>query len=224
MVFKEIYDVWTKEVLLRKAFEKTLKMMDKDKEAFSLAYNALIKNIDEHIEKVVKDEDRVDKYMQDVRREILEYLAVNSAPDVAASLILTTVIISLERIGDYSEDMTKLAVRYPKKVSEKKYLEAFDSIYERIIKLFDMTKKAFADSDEEVAKEAIALYMSIKKDCNTLYDKLEKEKRMEPRTAMIYALLTRYLQRVGAHLNNINTTVVNPFPLAGSKKAVKRVE
>jgi phosphate uptake regulator len=43
------------------------------------------------------------------------------------------------------------------------------------------------------------------------------EDKLDKPEAVTLALYVRYLKRVGAHLNNIASSIVNPFPRIGFK-------
>ena len=93
-------------------------------------------------------------------------------------------------------------------------------IEEEVKNRFEKTLQAIQSQDEEIAKTLMEGYreqMTGKSDDivhGVLRDKLHFGS--ESRTAAI-ALYARYLKRIGAHLKNITTTLVNPFDAIGYK-------
>ena len=75
--------------------------------------------------------------------------------------------------------------------------------------------------DEKIAGELIGSYRN---DLGKLSDKIvassisgDVEIGKENKTASV-ALYARYLKRIGSHLKNISTTMVNPYEYIGYKK------
>ena len=103
MVFKELYRIWTKEDLLDESLKNIDAMFKENKEMFVIALRNLIDN--KRDEKAIRaKEAKIDECTQDTRKKILEYLAINTKPELNASLVLVSILIDLERLGDLSED------------------------------------------------------------------------------------------------------------------------
>ena len=91
-------------------------------------------------------------------------------------------------------------------------------IEETVLSRFSSTIKAVKNMDENLADELIASYRN---DLGKISDKLvaasisgDVEIGKENKTASV-ALYARYLKRIGAHLKNITSLVVNPFESIG---------
>jgi phosphate uptake regulator len=48
-----------------------------------------------------------------VRRKVLRYLAIAGTVDLVPGLVLTGIVIDIERIGDYTKNIAELATTYP---------------------------------------------------------------------------------------------------------------
>lgn len=215
MVFKELYDIWKKEGLLEEALKKTHSMFKKDKQMFATAFNALVESKDEDAKVVGKNEKTVDKHTKFVRKNIVEYLAANSSPNISAALVLTSIVIDLERIGDISEDIIDLELIYPKRLNDKVYLPKTVKLEQQILRIFDLTKSAFMDSDAKIAKETVRECEGIKLQCAEIFGQLWNDKKIAQKEIIIYTLLLRYFTRVAGHLRNINLSVIKPFHKMG---------
>jgi len=86
---------------------------------------------------------------------------------------------------------------------------------------FDKTIEAIHTQDAEIAKSLMEGY---REQMTGLSDDIvngvlrgEKEYSSVSKTVAV-ALYARYLKRIGAHLKNITTTVINPFDSIGYKK------
>ncbi len=115
----------------------------------------------------------------------------------------------IERIGDHSEDL----VWCSKKLSLKEKLIDIESLNILITKIKEMTTltlKAFLSEDIELAKlnmekddEIDSLYLDTLKELEEFKDKNEYQ------NLIIYStLITKYLERVGDHLVNINEWII----------------
>jgi len=51
----------------------------------------------------------VNKYEREVRRKVFNHLCVSGVEDLNSGLILISIIIDIERIGDYTKNMVELA-------------------------------------------------------------------------------------------------------------------
>jgi phosphate uptake regulator len=62
---------------------------------------------------------------------VLKHLAVTGGMNIIPGLILTSVVIDLERIGDYTKNITDLAVAHPRRLSAgilKKIFKKFSKL------------------------------------------------------------------------------------------------
>jgi phosphate uptake regulator len=151
-----------------------------------------------------------------VRRKVIEHLVLNPKHDVVPALFLAAIVGDIERIGDYCKNVVELAHHYPEKL-EGPYIDRIREIEGNVTRVYEMTIKAFAEGDSELARAAMELNVSITRESDQLTDKLLAETAMPARDAVIRALLLRFLKRVGAHLKNVASSLVNPYPRIGYK-------
>ena len=172
--------------------------------------------LDPDIDIYEKDRE-INRMEWEVRRKALEHLVVvNTKGDVPAVLILTSAVIDIERIGDYSKNIFELGDICPDtKVIEDDHASFFEEIESQILTIFDLTRSAYKEANIQKAQTAMEMHWQISERCDKMFEELASEKDLSPEHAVIYTLLARYLKRVSSHLKNIASSVVNPFPRMG---------
>ncbi len=215
MMFKELYDAIRKGPVLKSAFEAVDGMHNQAKSMYRLSLASLIENRDE-IAKDISREDRViNVAVTEVRKEILEYLAMNSSPDLSTSLTLISIVVDYERIGDYCKNIARLGLTYPAKLEPSPYFDMSMKMKDSITEMFDLTLKALTESEVKTAKQVMEMHEKTKECHAKVVSMLNKGDDINVRTAIVYALLTEYLTRISAHLQNIASTMVQPFDKVG---------
>lgn len=224
--FREVSDIYHKQPILNKAYEESLEMLKRDHVMFNEVCNALLYNFSireqsikgKDIVKIISKEDQIiNKYEQKVREDILNYLADNSAPDVRSSLVLTSLLIDLERLGDYTKDLAKITLINPVDLRDEGHLSIIRKYYTTIMEMFNLTIMAFEKKDKKKAEEVMEMNKRLRRETDKFLIKINKDKKLRKRDAITYTLFTRYFRRVSAHLENIASSVVSPFPYLGFK-------
>jgi phosphate uptake regulator len=227
MTLKKIFDALTKQKKLESAYKRAGDMLKRDQYMFNEVCNALLdggvirrtkKLKKEGIVEVLSAEDkRINELEISIRKEIFQYLALNTAPDITASLILASVIIDMERIGDYTKDLAKIALIKPPKLTRMVYVESIKEWKGTLVQMFDLTHTAFVQDDDVVAKQVMQMNRDLRADTDLILMKLEKDAKIRSKEAIIYTLYMRYFRRVSAHLENVASSVAYPFPYIGFK-------
>ena len=60
---------------------------------------------------------KINEFERDVRRKVMTHLAVGGKEDIGSGLVLVSVVIDIERIGDYTKNIYDLALNHPKKLT-----------------------------------------------------------------------------------------------------------
>jgi len=217
MSLKKIFDALTKGPLIKKAFDRVEEIHNLTLEMFEKSFQVLINQKDEMIDTIMTDDAKIDCIEMEIRKEIFEYLAISSAPNINASLILTAVIKDYERIGDISANIAQLNRVYPAKLEEQSYLDDIYKMKNDINEIFDLTIEAFENEDYKKAKKALKLHDDVKKYHADIIKQLNADNNLENNKTINYALLSYYLRRINAHLANINTSVTGTVATIGHK-------
>jgi len=214
-MFREFFEIWRKAGLLGMATGEVEKMLLMAKDMFIFSLRVLMDKEKEE-EDIYEIDQKLNKLMINVRKKILEHLSVNPSQDVTSCLILITIIIDIERIGDYSKNLVELSHRYPSPLKEG-YTERIREIKNEITELFDQTINAFKNADIDLGKEIMARHAKLAPRCEKIIDDLIEDTEISSKIGIVYTLLARHLKRVSAHLKNIASSVVNPFHRLGYK-------
>lgn len=218
MSYKEIWDAITKSKMLVKIWKDAGKMHKEGKKMFLLSFDSLISRNKKTASKLANEDIRINKYEILIRSEILKYLAINRSPNLNASLILASVAIDYERIGDYCKNIAQLTLLYPTDLNDGGYMDLINHMKESIDKAFDLTYDAFQKDDLEKARKVIEGHEGLKSLHAALVQRINEDNKLDSNKAIVYASLGSYLRRISAHLKNICSGVINPFPEIGFKK------
>ena len=219
-VFKNLVNIWKSEDSLSQAWASSNEMLTLSHVMFTDAIGALRSGEKNKVIKSIKQRDTdINKYQRDIRKKVVTYYSISKdVTNLDSGLVLINMVVDIERIGDYTKNILDLAKHHPKKFVSEKISDDLRIIEKAVIERFGNTIKAVEEMDEEVAKELIKSYRS---DLGKLSDslvassisgKLQIGVEHKASSMVLYA---RYLKRIGAHLKNITSVVVNPFESIG---------
>ena len=222
-VFKDLVTIWNSEDSLSQAWTSSNEMLHLSHEMFTDSVNALRSGEKNNVIKSIKLRDEeINQYHRDIRKKVVTYYSVSKdVTNINSGLVLINMVVDIERVGDYTKNILDLAKYYPKKLRSEKISEDLRIIEQAVIERFQNTVKAVEEMDEIAAKELIKSYRS---DLGKLSDNLVASsisgdlKIGEEHMASSMVLYARYLKRIGAHLKNITSVVINPFESIGYKK------
>ena len=222
-VFKDLVTIWNSEDSLSQAWTSSNEMLHLSHEMFTDSVNALRSGEKNKVIKSIKLRDEeINQYHRNIRKKVVTYYSVSKdVTNINSGLVLINMVVDIERVGDYTKNILDLAKYYPKKLRSEKISEDLRIIEQAVIERFQNTVKAVEEMDEMAAKELIKSYRS---DLGKLSDNLVASsisgdlKIGEEHMASSMVLYARYLKRIGAHLKNITSVVINPFESIGYKK------
>ena len=123
-MWRELLKLWKQDNLLKQAWDQSFEMLKIAQEMFLESVRILRESDEvEMIQEVKKKDKLVNKYEREVRRKVLTHLTVRGPIDVPAGLVLVTIIIDIERIGDYTKNIFDLAVNHPERLPGGKFEE-----------------------------------------------------------------------------------------------------
>ena len=222
-VFKDLVTIWNSEDTLSQAWTSSNEMLQLSHEMFTDSINALRSGEKNKVIKSIKLRDEeINQYHRDIRKKVVTYYSVSKdVTNINSGLVLINMVVDIERVGDYTKNILDLAKYYPKKLRSEKISEDLRIIEQAVIERFQNTVNAVEEMDEIAAKELIKSYRS---DLGKLSDNLVASSISgdleigEEHMASSMVLYARYLKRIGAHLKNITSVVINPFESIGYKK------
>ena len=218
-MFKQIFEIFKSDSLYEQALVECHEMLDIDLTMFKASFQSLRKSDSAAIDiDIFAMDKKINEFERDVRRKIMTHLAVGSREDVGSGLVMVSVVIDIERIGDYTKNIYDLAVNHPKKLDGGVVEDTLAEIEKISFKLFEDSIDAFKNQDINKSRNLMGFY---KKNISSQSDEITndiisgKVGDIETGRAAAIALYARYLKRIAAHSRNLISSVVNPFERIG---------
>jgi len=225
-MFRLIRELLRGESLLDQSFQATVNMLALARDMVQASSNSLRRSDTADVELDIRKADvTINKYERETRRQVLTHLAVSSSADFAPALVLTSIVIDVERLGDYAKNIVELAQAHPSALKAEAYEKGVQDLEERVTQGFNRVGEVFKESDVAQANAMMATHKEFTRLADGILDGLIKgEDTLNKGDAVTLSLYVRYLKRIESHLNNIVSSVVNPFPRIGfgSKKHIAK--
>ena len=216
--FKQFIELWKTADSLTQALEDSHVMLESTHQMFTESVKSLRRSDSSDVAINIYEMDQtINRYERRVRRKVLKHLAIAGGVNMIPGLILTSIVIDIERIGDYTKNIKDLAVSHPERLRCGRYEEDIQKIEEGVGEIYTEVVPAVKASDTEAARKTIKNHWWIIKKCDEIVEDLIKapDPQLNPSDAIATALYTRYLKRISAHLINIATSIINPFERIG---------
>ena len=218
-MFKQIFEIFKSDSLYEQALGQCHEMLDIDLTMFKKSIKSLRESDSIEIDIDIYEMDKkINEFERDVRRKVMTHLAVGGKEDIGSGLVLVSVVIDIERIGDYTKNIYDLAVNHPKKLEGGSVEEQLTEIEKISFNVFEESTMAFKKQDSEKARELMGNYKQhISKQSDAITNEIiaGKISDLEIGTAASVGLYARYLKRIAAHSRNLISSVVNPFERIG---------
>ncbi len=218
MILKELFAIFSKDTLLDRAYKRSYQMVDITHEMFVKAKISLREMDISQLDIDIYERDiEVNKYEREVRRNVLSHLTVAGAADINSGLLLVSIIIDIERVGDYTKNIVELAMNHPARLHGGMFEEDLRKIEVAVEDSFRQVRNIFEASDAKGAEKLLGDYQWVSRLCDQrVIDYIKgTDKEIPSNDAASLALYYRYLKRINAHLRNVATSVVNPFDQIG---------
>ena len=222
---KELLSIFKKDNLIDLAFQRTYEMMDITQNMFLEVKRSLREEDTNKLTKNIYDQDiAVNKFEREVRRNVLSHLAVSGTQDLYSGLTLVSIIIDIERVGDYTKNIIEIAQNHPSKLEGGIYDDDLVRVEEAVEDVFSLIRNAFEKADEKEARKICEDYEWVTKLCDQhAIDYLnDRDKTISSSDAVALSLYFRYLKRIYSHLRNVASSVINPFDKIGFYKKEKK--
>ena len=218
-MFKQIFEIFKSDSLYEQALQECHEMLEIDRQMFNESINTLRNSDTADIPIDIYAMDRkINRFERDVRRKVMTHLAVGGKEDLGSGLILVSVVIDIERIGDYTKNIYDLAVQHPKKLSGGEYEKELSNIESSTKEFLNNAIDAFKTQDIDKARQ---LMLNYKTDIASVSTKIVdgivsgKNQSFSSEEAGYLCLYARYLKRIAAHSRNLVSSIVNPFERIG---------
>ena len=218
-MFKQIFELFKSDSLYNQALLECHEMLDIDKEMFNESINTLRNSDTADIPIDIYAMDRkINEFERDVRRKVMTHLAISGREDLGSGLILVSVVIDIERIGDYTKNIYDLACEHPKRLNAGSYESKLASIENATKDFLNNAIEVFKNQDIDSARK---LMMDYKTDISSTSSEIVNDivsgrnNDFSPEQAGALCLYARYLKRIAAHSRNLVSSIVNPFERIG---------
>jgi Na+/phosphate symporter len=217
-MYKDLLTIFKKDSLLDMAFARTYEMIDITSKMYEEVRIRLRKDAKYKFSFDIRDQDiAVNKYEREIRRKVFNHLCVSGVENLNSGLILISIIIDIERIGDYTKNMVDLAETLDKCLNGGKFEKDLNKIEKAVRDSFKRMRPILEEGNEADAAALISDYAWVNKLCDQHVNDFlnEKDDTINAGESVALTLYYRYLKRINSHLRNIASSVVNPFHKIG---------
>jgi len=217
-MFRKLIELFGSENLLDSAYKTMLTMLEMDLKMFEASCHSLRRADNAELPLDIKKTDRqINKLEREVRRNVLTHLSIAGTQNVVPGLVLVSIVIDVERLGDYTKNISELATMHPSRLEGGPYEESIKEIETAIGHSFPTVLELLKTQDEAEARKVLDVEDEIGKAAESIVSSLilDQAKGLPVDDAVCLALYVRHLKRTNAHLTNIASAVVNPFPRLG---------
>ncbi len=214
-MWKNFLEFLRKPSLMKEAEEITVEMLNIAYDMFQYSMRVVIEKEKEK-EDIYAIDRKLNQLQIKVRRDVLEHLAINPAQDIIPSLILTTIVVDIERIGDFSKNLIELSHKYPEPLRGK-YIEEIKVLEGKVQSNFKKLIDVYTEQNQELGSQIMKELVLVSNECQAILEELVEDKKINAKEGIIYTLIIRFLKRVSLHVKNVASSVVNPFHRLGYK-------
>ncbi len=216
--FKELIELWRTANSLTRAFEDSHVMLEITRQMFTVSVQSLRQSDSAEVGvEIYAMDQKINQYEQDVRRNVLKHLAITGGANIIPGLILTSIVIDIERIGDYTKNIKDLAAGHPTRLTGGRYNEDLINLETGVGEVYEKILPMLKSSDSAGARKLMKGHWWILQKCDEIVKELiaSPDPEITATDAVATALYTRYLKRIAAHLMNIASSIFNPFERIG---------
>ncbi|MBD3258791.1 hypothetical protein GF377_10185 [candidate division GN15 bacterium] len=226
-MFDRFRELFSSENLLDAALADTVTMLKFDHQMFDASRKVLRESDTADLPFDIRQTDRkIHKFEREVRRNVLTHLTIAGNTNLVPGLALVSIVIDVERIGDYTKNIVDLANSHELRLLGGIHQETLESLEQDLNAQFPIVIDVLGSQDREQAEKVMLSEDSYEKKCESVVRDMiaEKDSSLATGDAVCIALYARYLKRINAHLANIASSIVHPFPRIGFKLKQKKIE
>lgn len=225
-MWKNIRTLFRKNDLYTQALHESYTMLDLDLDMYEASIVSLRKEDTAEIPlDIYKTDKEINAYERDVRRKVMTHLTISGPSDLASGLILVSVVIDIERIGDYAKNIYDLAKAHPARLHGGSLEPEIADIEERVTTIFKGMVMAFKNNDVEKSRLIMTDYKEgLSAACESIVNRIVSGRTtdLNAADAATVVLYIRHLKRIAGHSRNILTSVVNPFHRIGYREKTSK--
>ena len=193
-MWKELIQLFKKDNLFEQAYQEAAGMLDTDAAMYDASVEALRRSDTAEVKFDIYDADK----------------GVNRS-----------VVIDIERIGDYTKNIYDLAVHHPLRLEGGPVEDKLQKVEALVSSDFKSMIEVFKDRDEDKARLIMNSYKDGLSDaCEEISNSIltGTVTGLNSSDATAVSLYARFLKRIASHSRNIVSSVVNPFHRIGYRE------
>jgi phosphate uptake regulator len=219
MMWRKLIQLWKSDNLLQQAWQESFEILNLTNQMFIDAVRSLRKKESKGTRKEIWKKDRmINQFQQETRRRVLIHLSTLPSPaELPAGMVLISIVIDIERLGDYMKNIIQLAGYRSDPLNGFQHEKKLKRIEEAVQDMFSRTKTCIESSEGSMGLELLKEYDWVNRLCDQIIKRIVKEKdeSIPQGDAASLVIYVRWLKRMNSHLRNIVTSVVNPFDRIG---------
>ena len=211
-MFRSILDFWKGRDFLEEVLTSFSSMLIDSEEIYRMVVDALSSGGEAKAlgDRIYEIDRKINEREQEIRRRVVEHLAVQPHADLRFSLVLMSVVKDAERLGDYVKNLFEVYELHRGPFEEAQLQDYFGDLPTQVGSLFRSTHQAFLKSDEAGARTVIGSKQELAQKCNAIVERVAHDENLSVNDAVCMAVFARFLKRISAHLGNIATSVIVP--------------
>ena len=221
-MWKKLIELFKKDNLFEQAYQEASNMLDTDAAMYEASVDALRHSDTAEVKFDIYGADKdVNRSERDVRKKVMTHLVVSGGTNLASGLSLVSVVVDIERIGDYTKNIYDLAVHHPLRLQGGPVEEKLQKVETSVTTDFKGMIEVFKDRDEDKARVIMNNYKEGLSDaCEEISNSILSGSisGLDSSDATAVSLYARFLKRIASHSRNIVTSVVNPFHRIGYRE------
>jgi phosphate uptake regulator len=217
-MLREIFKLLAKDNLQVQALSQCYEMVDICHKMVLASVESLRRRDNAEVDIDIYEMDKkLNAFERGVRRKVMTHLSLGYTADISSGLTLVSIVIDIERIGDYSKNIHDLAVNHPTRLAGGPLEETLQGIEKEALDVFSGAVRDFKAGNLDQARRLMSTYKdNISGPCSEFVKALVGGKVEVPSAeAAALGLYVRFLKRIAAHSRNLISSLVNPFDRIG---------
>jgi phosphate uptake regulator len=154
---------------------------------------------------------KVNQLERRIRKQVIAHLSLTGKTlDLPYCLLLINLVKDVERIGDYSKNLTEIGDFFTGTLPDDELVSELRQIRNGVESAFAGLAQVLEQSNQERALGLIEDGSALARRCDMLVARAAQSSH-DASTAVAIVLATRYYKRIGGHVLNILSSVVMPL-------------
>ena len=220
-MFRSLIQWFKAENLLVQAKDQIIEMLQEDLNLFKEALKLLWTEEGVSINEIRERDRQINRHVREVRKKVLTHLAFSGSAGLDMSLVLISIVVDIERIGDHTKDIGYLATDYPGKFKAGEFEKELKNFENELVDRLQILKGIFESGEDAAAKarEMARSHNEMDRQYRAMISRLINDEKigLTASQSTMPALYMRYLRRIEGHIFNIASAEINPFHRIGFK-------